>query len=166
MSTYLSGRERLQCAVPAMQKKMVRMQCLTNAKWVKVRSKLEGGKPTSLRIANGTNEAFDWSETCAISKRRAVVSKESNACILVTHYICTLQSGAEVSGRTRVYLPQPGRAGVVLQRYFSSVTALAGRDMPGVVTGRLCRLSAVSGGTASSPGWLMLKGTPTLAVQN
>ena len=32
-------------------------------------------------------------------------------------------------------------------------------------SGRLCRFSAVLGGTASSPGWLILKGTPVLAVR-
>ena len=47
-------------------------------------------------------------------------------------------------------MPQPGRAGVAFSVSRSGHAWI----------GRLCHLSAVSGGTPSSPGWLMLKGAP------
>ena len=66
-----------------------------------------------------------------------------------------VQSGAEMSGRTRVYLSQLGRAGV----------AFTVSRSEHAWSGRLCRFSAVSGGTASSPISLILKGIPALAVR-
>ena len=70
---------------------------------------------------------------------------------------CSVHSRGQkyIRGRTRVYIPQPGRAGI------SFSVSRSGNAW----SGRLCRPSVVSGGTVSSPGWLMLKGTSALAMR-
>ena len=74
-------------------------------------------------------------------------------------YLLDLYSTVEGRNKWTHYgLPQPGRARVAF------TVIRSGHAW----SGRLCRFSAVSGGTASSPGgpgWLILKGTPALAVR-